>query len=44
MDKLVDTAVQLVEDGKLQQAIEVLQQGITLLAASYPGRCALHCV
>lgn len=38
MDKLVDTAVNLVEEGRLQQAVEVLQQGITLLTASYPGR------
>jgi hypothetical protein len=40
MDKLVDTAVGLVEEGRLQQAVEVLQQGITLLTATYPGRCA----
>jgi hypothetical protein len=41
MDKLVDTTVNLVEEGKLQQAVEVLQQGITLLSSTYPGRCAL---
>jgi hypothetical protein len=40
MDKLVDTAVGLVEEGRLQQAVEVLQQGITLLTSTYPGRCA----
>jgi hypothetical protein len=40
MDKLVDTTVNLVEEGKLQQAVEVLQQGITLLSSSYPGRFA----
>lgn len=39
MDKLVDTAVKLVEEGRLQQAVEVLQQGITLLTSTYPGRC-----
>lgn len=38
MDKLVDTTVTLVEEGRLQQAVEVLQQGITLLSATYPGR------
>jgi hypothetical protein len=41
MDKLVDTAVRLVEEGRLQQAVEVLQQGISLLGASFPHRCAL---
>lgn len=40
MDKLVDTTVKLVEEGRLQQAVEVLQQGITLLTSTYPGRCA----
>lgn len=39
MDKLVDSAVNLVEEGRLQQAVEVLQQGITLLSSTYPGRC-----
>lgn len=38
MDKLVDTTVNLVEEGRLQQAVEVLQQGITLLSSTYPGR------
>lgn len=37
MDKLVDSAVSLVEEGRLQQAVEVLQQGITLLSSTYPG-------
>jgi hypothetical protein len=37
----VDTAVRLVEEGRLQQAVEVLQQGISLLGASFPHRCAL---
>lgn len=41
MDRLVDTAVKLVEEGRLQQAVEVLQQGITLLTSTYPGRCVL---
>lgn len=40
MDKLVDTAVGLVEEGKLQQAIEVLQQGVQLLTTTFPDRCA----
>ena len=40
MDKLVDAAVELVEAGKLGQAITVLQQGIEVLGAAYPGRCA----
>lgn len=38
MDKLVDAAVELVEGGKLQQAVTVLQQGIEALSAAYPGR------
>lgn len=38
MEKLVDTAVSLVEEGKLQQAIEVLQQGIQLLSTTFPNR------
>jgi hypothetical protein len=38
MDKLVDSAVSLVEQGRLQQAVEVLQQGITLLDSTFPGR------
>ncbi|KAI8464475.1 MAG: hypothetical protein J3K34DRAFT_115370 [Monoraphidium minutum] len=37
MDKLVDAAVELVEGGKLAQAVEVLQQGIDVLGAAYPG-------
>ncbi|KAF8071356.1 hypothetical protein HT031_001440 [Scenedesmus sp. PABB004] len=37
MDKLVDTAVALVEEGKLQQAVQVLQQGIELLTSAFPG-------
>lgn len=39
MDKLVDAAVDLVEGGKLGQAVALLQQGIEALAAAYPGRC-----
>jgi len=42
MDKLVDTAVNLVEEGRLQQAVEVLQQGITLLTSAFPGRYAAN--
>lgn len=38
MDKLVDTAVNLVEEGRLQQAVEVLQQGINLLTSAFPDR------
>lgn len=38
MDKLVDAAVELVEAGKLSQAVTVLQQGIDVLGAAYPGR------
>ncbi|KIZ05243.1 hypothetical protein MNEG_2709 [Monoraphidium neglectum] len=37
MDKLVDAAVELVEAGKLGQAVQVLQQGIDVLGAAYPG-------
>eukprot|EP00775_Hariotina_reticulata_P004688 gene4688-4940_t len=37
MDKLVDSAVSLVEQGRLQQAVEVLQQGIALLDSTFPG-------
>jgi hypothetical protein len=40
MDKLVDAAVELVEAGKLGQAVTVLQQGIEVLGAAYPGRWA----
>jgi hypothetical protein len=40
MDKLVDTAVSLVEENRLQQAIQVLQQGIDLLTSTFPDRCA----
>jgi len=39
MDKLVDAAVELVEGGRLGQAVTVLQQGIEALGAAYPGRC-----
>lgn len=39
MDKLVDTAASLVGEGRLQQAVEVLQRGIELLSNAYPGRC-----
>jgi hypothetical protein len=38
MDKLVDAAVELVEGGKLGEAVAVLQQGIDVLAAAFPGR------
>jgi hypothetical protein len=38
MDKLVDTAVGLVEEGRLQQATQVLQQGIDLLTSTFPDR------
>lgn len=38
MDKLVDTAVALVEENRLQQATQVLQQGIELLASTFPDR------
>jgi hypothetical protein len=38
MDKLVDTAVGLVEENRLQQAIQVLQQGIDLLTSTFPDR------
>lgn len=38
MDKLVDAAVSLVEEGKLQQAVEVLKQGIELLNTTFPDR------
>jgi hypothetical protein len=40
MDKLVDAAVELVEGGKLGEAVAVLQQGIDVLGAAYPGRFA----
>eukprot|EP00879_Flechtneria_rotunda_P012659 GHRR01013218.1.p1 GENE.GHRR01013218.1~~GHRR01013218.1.p1 ORF type:complete len:256 (+),score=100.76 GHRR01013218.1:184-951(+) len=36
MEKLVDSAVSLVEEGRLQQAVDVLQQGITLLQNAFP--------
>jgi hypothetical protein len=42
MDKLVDAAVELVEAGKLGQAVQVLQQGIDVLGAAYPGRCGFR--
>ncbi len=35
MDKLVDTAVQLVEQGRLGQAIDVLKQGIEVLQSAF---------
>ncbi|KAF6262181.1 hypothetical protein COO60DRAFT_1497721 [Scenedesmus sp. NREL 46B-D3] len=38
MDKLVDTAVGLVEEGRLTQATQVLQQGIDLLNSTFPDR------
>lgn len=37
MDHLVDAAVELVEKGELSRAVEVLQQGIGVLGAAYPG-------
>jgi hypothetical protein len=43
MDKLVDTAVGLVEEGRLQQATQVLQQGIDLLTSTFPDRWAGGC-
>jgi hypothetical protein len=38
LDKLVDVAVAMVEQGKMPEAIVVLKQGIEVLEASYPGR------
>jgi hypothetical protein len=39
MDKLVDAAVELVEAGKVLEAVQVLQQGIEVLTPAFPSAC-----
>lgn len=36
MEKLVDAAVELVEAGKVLEAVEVLQQGLAVLEPAFP--------
>lgn len=41
LDKLVDSAVELVEAGRLAQAVEVLVRGTDVLREAYPGSAEL---
>lgn len=36
MDQLVNAAVELVEEGKLPQAVDVLKQGVDIIQAVFP--------